>query len=252
VKPREYEIMYMAEESHWWYQGMAAITGRILDSFFRSGRSLRILDAGCGTGGGMLFLSRYGTVTGIDLSPHSVHYCLKRGWRTLARASVMDLPFPDKTFDLVTSLDILYFEGIDDHRALQESFRVLIPGGRILVRVPAFDWLRGMHDIRVSTRHRYTLPELRSELVKSGFHVDFANYSNTVLFPAVALKRLSEKFISVQKESDITLHAGCLGALFRRSLVLESKLITKCRFPFGISIFALGTKKVCGGMKSKS
>jgi SAM-dependent methyltransferase len=244
--------MYAAEESHWWYQGMAAITGKILDSVFHSRKSLRILDAGCGTGGGMLFLSHYGTVAGIDLSPHSIRYSLKRGCRTLARASVMDLPFHDATFDLVTSLDILYFEGIDDYRALQESFRVLIPGGRIFVRVPAFDWLRGTHDIRVSTRHRYSLPELRSKLVKSGFHVDFANYSNTVLFPAVALKRLSEKFFSLQEESDITLHAGCLEALFKRSLVLESKLITKCRFPFGISIFALGTKEVRGGLKPKS
>jgi hypothetical protein len=68
----------------------------------------------------------------------------------------------------------------------------------------------------------------------------------------VALKRLSEKFFSLQEESDITLHAGCLEALFKRSLVLESKLITKCRFPFGISIFALGTKEVRGGLKPKS
>src|SRR5512143_3121114 len=113
----EYQIMFMAEESHWWYQGMAAITKKILKTFCPSRRNLRILDAGCGTGGGMLFLSQYGAVTGIDVSPHSIHYCLRRGFRTLARASVMALPFPDESFDLVTSFDILYFEDIRDEQA---------------------------------------------------------------------------------------------------------------------------------------
>ena len=237
----------MAEESHWWYLGMAAITKEILETFCPSRRNLRILDAGCGTGGGMLFLSQYGTVTGIDVSPHSIHYCLRRGCRTLARASVMALPFPDESFDLVTSFDILYFEDIRDEQALQESARVLTPGGRILIRVPAFDWLRGVHDIRVSTGHRYTLPELKKKLEQSGLRVEFANYANTLLFPLVVLKRFSENFIPTQRNSDISIDAGCVGNLFKKCLVFESRLITKCRFPFGVSIFALARKEIRGG-----
>ena len=84
----------------------------------------------------------------------------------------MALPFRDESFDLVTSFDILYFEGIRDETALQETARVLRPGGRLLIRVPAFDWLRGTHDIKVSTAHRYTSKELALKLAKSGLEIE--------------------------------------------------------------------------------
>jgi len=72
MEPREYEIMYRAEQCHWWYQGMAAITRNILDVFYAPGSGLAILDAGCGTGAGLLFLSQYGSVTGLDISSYAL------------------------------------------------------------------------------------------------------------------------------------------------------------------------------------
>jgi len=91
------------------------------------------------------------------------------------------------------------------------------------------------------------LPELKKKLEQSGFRVEFANYANMLLFPLVVLKRFSENFITPQKNSDISIDAGCLGNLFKRCLVFESRLITKCRFPFGVSIFALARKVTRGG-----
>ena len=129
--------MYRAEQSHWWYQGMAALTRSVLEIFYAPGSGLTILDAGCGTGGGLLFLSRYGSVTGLDISAHALCFCAERECTKVTRASVMALPFREKSFDLVTSFDILYFEGIDDQTALRETARVLRPGGRLLIRVPA-------------------------------------------------------------------------------------------------------------------
>jgi ubiquinone/menaquinone biosynthesis C-methylase UbiE len=154
MDPREYEIMYRAEQSHWWYQGMAEITRSILEIFYAPGSGLSILDAGCGTGAGLLFLSKYGSVAGLDISPHALRYCAERGCTEIARASVMALPIQTESFDLVTSFDIFYFEGVHDQTALQETARILRPGGRLLIRVPAYDWLRGTHDAKVSTAHR--------------------------------------------------------------------------------------------------
>ncbi len=242
MDPKEYEIMYLAELSHWWYKGMAAISQSILGAFYTPGSGLRILDAGCGTGAGLLFLSQYGFVTGLDLSPHAIRFCAKRGCREVARASVMALPFRDKTFDLVTSFDILYFKGIHDEVVLQEAARVLRPGGRLFIRVPAFDWLRGTHDARVSTAHRYTSKEVADKLVKSGFEIEFMSYANMILFPFALLKRLSERWLTPQEDSDIAVKVGAFSGLLRTCLVFESWLIPHWRLPFGLSVVAVGKK----------
>jgi SAM-dependent methyltransferase len=235
--------MYRAEQSHWWYQGMTAITRSILEIFYAPGSDLRILDAGCGTGAGIFFLSQYGSVTGLDVSPHALRYCVERGCTEIARASVMALPFQAESFDLVTSFDILYFEGVHDEAALHETARILRPGGRLLLRVPAFDWLRGAHDARVSTAHRYTSKELSDKLAKGGFEVEFMSYANTILFPLALLKRFSERWRAIsQQDSDIALDVGAFSGLLRSCLALESKLIRFWRLPFGLSVVAMAKK----------
>jgi len=237
--------MYRAEQSHWWYQGMATITRSVLELFYAPGSGLSILDAGCGTGGGLLFLSRYGTVTGLDISAHALGFCAERGCREVTRASVMALPFREESFDLVTSFDILYFEGIDDKTALQETARVLRPGGRLMIRVPAFDWLRGTHDAKVSTAHRYTSKELSGKLKTGGFEVEFMSYVNMILFPLALLKRFAEKWrLAAQQDSDLAVDMGAFSGLFRRCLVLESKVIPWLRLPFGLSVVAMAKKNL--------
>jgi SAM-dependent methyltransferase len=235
--------MYRAEQSHWWYQGMAAFTTRVLERFYTPGSDLAILDAGCGTGAGLLFLSRYGAVTGLDLSAHALCFCAERGCTEVTRASVMALPFREKSFDLVTSFDILYFEGIDDQIALLETARVLRPGGRLLIRVPAFDWLRGTHDVKVSTAHRYTSKELSDKLRAAGFEIEFMSYANMILFPLALLKRFAEKWrIAPQQGSDLAVGVGPFSGFLRACLVLESRIIPWLRLPFGLSVVAMARK----------
>jgi SAM-dependent methyltransferase len=235
--------MYRAEQSHWWYQGMAALTRSVLEIFYAPGSGLTILDAGCGTGGGLLFLSRYGSVTGLDISAHALCFCAERECTKVTRASVMALPFREKSFDLVTSFDILYFEGIDDQTALRETARVLRPGGRLLIRVPAFDWLRGTHDARVSTAHRYTSKELADKLVERGFEIEFMSYANMILFPLALLKRFFERWrLTPQQDSDIAVNVGAFSSFLKSCLVFESRLIRFWRLPFGLSVVAMAKK----------
>ena len=211
------------------------------------------MDAGCGTGAGLLFLSQYGTVTGLDISAHALRFCAERGCTEMTRASVMALPFRDQSFDLVTSFDILYFEGIHDETALDETSRVLRPGGRLLIRVPAFDWLRGTHDAKVSTAHRYTSGELKAKLVKSGLEIEVLTYANMLLFPLALLKRLTERWlIAPQQDSDIAVTVGPFSGLLRSCLVLESRFIPWCRLPFGLSVVAVARKTSSGDRRYQS
>src|SRR5262245_15015440 len=139
----EYAVMAAVEDRHWWYGGMRAIAAALLDEAYRERGSLSILDAGCGTGGNALFLRRYGTVVGIDLAAEATELGGQRLPGVLARGSVIELPFADASFDLVTSFDVLYHRAVsDEHGALRETARVLRPGGRLLIRLPAYEFLR--------------------------------------------------------------------------------------------------------------
>src|SRR5919197_4541070 len=157
MEREQYAIMARREERHWWYAGMRRVALAVLDQTLRGQTGLRILDAGCGTGGTTLELQRYGEVVGIDLAWEALEPARGRGLTELARASIERLPFASGTFDVATSFEVVYHLGVgSDTTALAEIHRVLKPGGTFLLRVPAHDWLRGAHDRLVHTRHRYT------------------------------------------------------------------------------------------------
>jgi SAM-dependent methyltransferase len=82
----EYEVMFHAEDHHWWYLGMERITCGLLDQTVGRGRNLRVLDAGCGTGAVMQYLKPYGRVVGFDLSAEALRFSRQRGHDRLAQA----------------------------------------------------------------------------------------------------------------------------------------------------------------------
>lgn len=83
----------------------------------------KVLDAACGVGyGTALMASVAEEVTGIDISCEAVQYAKKRysdiGNVSYLEASIAELPFPDKTFDIIIS-----FETIEHvNEAIQNSF----------------------------------------------------------------------------------------------------------------------------------
>src|ERR1700680_1839493 len=170
MEREQYAIMARREERHWWYAGMRRVALAVLGHALDGRRGLRILDAGCGTGGTTTELRRFGEVIGVDLAWAALEPARARGLNLLARASIEQLPFQGATFDAATSFEVVYHLGVgSDTSALREIHRVLKPGGLFMLRVPAHDWLRGEHDRLVHTRHRYTRGEVLSKLGQAGF-----------------------------------------------------------------------------------
>ena len=244
MNSEEYEVMYRVEDAHWWYRGMEAITRAVLDRAVGRQHGLRILDAGCGTGAVMGYLSDYGTVAGFDFAAEALHFCQVRRRDQLARASVLALPYVDTSFDLVTSFDVLCERAVvDDNLALREFARVLRPGGHLMLRLPAYPWMRGKHDEAVYVAHRYTAAELNRKLRQAGFVVEHVSYANMLLFPIAAIKRLSERFLPTrQTGSDLTIGAGIFNTPMRWVLSLEAPLIARTGLPFGLTVVALARK----------
>jgi SAM-dependent methyltransferase len=237
--------MFRVEGRHWWYRGMANISQQLLDRRFPSNGVWNVLDAGCGTGGAMTtFLAEYGRVTGVDLSEKALQYCRMRKAARLAQGSVLRLPFGNERFNLVASFDVLYEERVsDDGAAMMEFHRVLVPGGLLLLRLPAYEWMRRAHDKVVHTRRRYTRAQVSLRLRESGFSVEKISYANCLLFPAAVVKKLMEGlFPPVEDQSDLMIGFGPFNGLLATVLSAEGPLISRWGLPFGLSIIALGRK----------
>jgi SAM-dependent methyltransferase len=274
MNPAEYEAMYRLEDRLWWYTGMRRITAAALgERLSGAAGPLRILDAGCGTGGNLAWLTRvWGRsggrgagpqagwpAWGVDLSPLATAYCRRRGLTGVSRASVLELPFAEGTFDLVTSFDVIYHLGVaDDVAALREMRRVLRPGGALFVRVPALEGLQSHHDVAVHTRQRYRAAELRRKAEAAGLRVERASYANTVLLPLAAASRLGGRLRAALAgpgrvgpspkggeevvRSDVRPAPALLNALFGAVLGLEAALLTRIDLPIGLSALVVARR----------
>lgn len=97
----------------------------------------RCLDAGCGGGRYSIAMAQLGaTVVGCDISREGIEDCKRRAGHLASidfrQASVLDLPFPDESFDFVCSSGVLHHT-TDPELGLREITRVLRPGGRVFL-----------------------------------------------------------------------------------------------------------------------
>src|SRR5690606_15852694 len=189
--------LFQSEQQHWWFRARRAIAGTLLDHYLTPGRGRRrILDAGCGTGGNLALLRKYGRVTGIDLSPLALSLARSRveAGVHLSQGSVLALPFADETFDLVTAFDVLYHLWVvDDVAAMTEIRRVLKPNGLFLMTDSAWRRLSSQHDEVNLARERYEVPQLRARLQRAGFEPIRISYANFLLLPLVLAVRYAQR-----------------------------------------------------------
>lgn len=240
MNPEEYERMFAAEDRLWWYAGMREISQALLAPALPPGAA-RLLDAGCGTGKNVAWLKAFGRAVGVDVSAEALAFSRRRG-ASVARASVLALPFAEASFDVVTSFDVLYHRWVpDDHEALVELRRVLKPGGLLLLRVPALRVLWGAHDEAVHSRHRYTRGELVARLRAAGFEVRRASYANFFLFPLLLARRSLDRLLG-RHGSDVGFLPAPVETLFRGLLRLEARIVSRVPLPIGASVVALARR----------
>ena len=172
------EATYLAEQHHFWFRGFARFVQPLVEAAVKGVARPEILDCGCGTGANMKRLSRYGRVTGFDISHHGLQFAHSYDQRRIVRASITDIPFASGSFDLVTSFDVL--STLDDtmeRQALAEIRRVLRPRGALVVNTAALRFLHGQHAVFASEVRRLSRGQLRASLERSGFRISRLTYT---------------------------------------------------------------------------
>lgn len=153
-------VVMRAESVAGAYDRWAPVYDLVFGGVFKSGRAQtaeaanriggRILEAGLGTGISLPLYRSDCRLTGIDLSPSMLDKARKRVQRfgltnveDIAVMDVEDLRYPDESFDVVIAQYVVTAVP-DPEKALDEFYRVLKPGGEIVIatRISARDGLR--------------------------------------------------------------------------------------------------------------
>ncbi|MPZ72164.1 MAG: methyltransferase domain-containing protein [Nitriliruptorales bacterium] len=213
--------------TYWWYVARARLLEAVLGPYVRQGA--RILDVGSADGPSVAWL---GDRVAVDIDP--------RGLRVgSVCASAEALPFPDKTFDVVTAFDVV--EHCEHERvALSEFRRVVKDGGAVLLSVPAYQWLWSGFDVRARHHRRYTRHRLRRAAAAVGLTEKRSTYAFGATLPFFVLSRLLVKAAAAPAS------VRPLPAIVERVLLaltrLDERLLRRRNLPAGSSVFYAGTR----------
>jgi SAM-dependent methyltransferase len=240
------EATARAERDHFWFRGFRRFVAPLVARAVAGRTNAALLDCGCGTGHNLALLRRYGRAVGIDLTWTGLAFAHGRGERAVAQASATRLPFGDAAFDVVTSFDVIYaLEDDDESAALAEMFRVLRPGGHLVINVAAMDLLKGNHSVLAGEVRRYSRASLAGRLRAHGFDVRRMTYTNATILPAVLGVRLLQRASGHEEsQEEISIPPAAVNAALSAALALEAAALRVVNMPFGSSLLALARKPV--------
>lgn len=236
------------ERLHWWWNGRRALLKLILEG----SRPKKILDVGCGTGETLSYLQKLfpkAKLYGIDSSDKAIRFSKSRGHKNIILAKAEKIPFQDNFFDVVLLLDVL--EHIKNHqKAIDEAKRVLRKGGKIIITSPGLSFIWSRHDTEQGHYRRYTRREIRKLALNAGLKTSFISYFNFFLSPPIImirlLSRLSmfETFANYDNSINFDIaNFGILNSILKSIFVKEIQMLKLIKYPIGISISAMLTKK---------
>jgi SAM-dependent methyltransferase len=228
-----------SEDIHWWFIGRRFIIEQILNKLFLP-KNAEILEVGCGTGGNLTLLAKFGRVYGVELDDTAREYARKRGIGIILKGSLPDeIPFAGQLFDLIVMTDVLEHVG-EDHVALERLCSRLKLGGYILITVPAFPALWSRHDDLHHHKRRYTKERLRTILINGGYNIIKESYINCIMFPAIAGMRLMQRFLGMRDADDLKLYPPFINRILAGLFAGEAHLLKFVSLPFGLSLLCMG------------
>lgn len=236
------------EQHHWWWEGRR----QILRQALTRREKVRILDIGCGTGETMTFLERWldrPFVCGVDNSAQATRYARARCHDSVIQANAFTLPFENAFFDQVLLLDVL--EHIEDDRAmLIEASRVIRSGGRIIITVPALQFLWSNHDAGQGHFRRYVRGRLVDLAKEAGLKIEKLSYFNFFLsLPIMAIRLLSKiKALGRLGNYDNPLnysvaHVKIFNEMLKFVFLAEIKAMKYLDYPWGVSLHCVLSKQ---------
>lgn len=236
-----YIRMSEQDAGHWWFVARRQILRDQIAALGLPARA-RILEAGCGPGGNLAMLAGFGNVEAFELDDEARRIAAARSGIDVRPGMLPDrIDEAPGAFDLIAAFDVI--EHVDqDAASVQALARLLRPGGRLIVTVPAYRWLWSAHDERHHHKRRYTRSSVRSLAVGAGLEVEKCSHFNSFLLPVVACLRLVRKILSLRESPDDTMPRPVANRILTRIFGAERYLLRHVSFPAGVSILCVARR----------
>lgn len=229
----------IATPDYWWYVARADLLQTALRPFVEGARVALDLGSADGPSAAWLRDGVQRTVS-LDIDPRGLGSDGVCG-------SALALPFGDGVFDVVSAFDVIE-HCAPEQTALTEVRRVLAPGGRFVMSVPAYTWAWSDFDVANGHHRRYTRARAVAAVEQAGFTVDRATYGFAAVFPMFVAERAARKLTRRRQHGAVDVvevpkvPRAVNDALLRLSR-LDRVVLARGDLPFGSSVFLAATRR---------
>jgi len=240
MKIQAYESMAELDTKHFWYVSRLQIINSLIYKISNQGVH-KVLDFGCGSG----YISKglQDRFPNLKITSADHNEIALKSVKSKGISDVLDLrvqALQESSYDIILCLDVLeHLE--NDQACLVKLKKSLKKNGKIIVTVPAFEFLWSGEDYVSNHLRRYNKKKLNNLIQKSGFRVEYISYFNFFLFLPILFVLFKNRILFPKSmyESNVKVYPDFLNLLFTKIFSFEEKFIGRIKFPIGFSLVAI-------------
>ena len=214
---KEEQILGEHADRHWYYRAKSGALEAMLPRPFNR----RVMDIGAGSG----FFSKHLAKRGLVDEALCVDPGYARDWdETVGNATIRFRRSPEKMdAGLALFMDVL--EHVPDDAGLLSSYRPYLPeDARVVITVPAFQFMWSGHDVFLEHYRRYTRRMLNDTIARAEFRrIDTFYYYGLVLPAAMASRLLSRN--RMEEKSAVRPHGAVTNGILYTASAIERPLM---------------------------
>ena len=236
-----YDRMRVLQDRHWWFEGRRRILTGLIGGLDLP-KPAKVLEVGCGPGGNLAMLQRFGEVTALEPDEASRAYAAERSGVKVEGGLLPDgLPFAEASFDLVCAFDVI--EHVDaDAASVAALGRLAKHGGYLATTVPGQPWMWSRHDEAHHHKRRYRMADFRALFERAGLTIVKASHFNTALFPPIAAVRALKMATGSTAADDDAMPPAPINSLLAEVFGAELAWLKHASLPVGVSIVVIARR----------